>query len=52
MFWDLKTGRVGSADPVGAGGHDGITSYTVGGSFAKWDIENTGYVLLDFGRIP
>jgi hypothetical protein len=51
VLWDLKTGQVGSADPVGAGGHDGIISYRVGGSFATWEIGDTAYVLLDFQRI-
>jgi hypothetical protein len=50
VFWDLKTGRVGSAEGMWAGGHDGVTSYAVGGSYALRETES-GYVLLDFNRV-
>jgi hypothetical protein len=50
VFWDLRTGRVGAADNVGAGGHDGLTSYAVGGTFAMWEVDG-GYVLLDVARV-
>jgi hypothetical protein len=50
VLWDLKTGRVADLGDQGFGGHDGITSYTPGGSFMKWETDN-GYILLDVSRI-
>jgi hypothetical protein len=48
-FWDLRTGRVAAA-PGTTLGHDGLTSYAVGGTYAIWE-DGNDWVLLDFTRI-